>query len=382
MLTRLRFLTSGESHGPALMGILEGMPAGLVLDRERIQRDMSRRRAGHGRSARMQIEGDLVDIKGGVRLGKTLGGPIGFVIENQDHPRWRDVMSVWPTTSSTAPAPVTVPRPGHADRAGLQKLGAVDVRDVLERASARETAARVAVGALCRQLLEAVGIHVGSHVVEIGAVALDIEVADRGDRLAERADASAVRCIDEDAGNAMIAAIDAAKSAGDTLGGAFEVVATGLPVGLGHFVHWDRRLSARLAEALGSIHAVRAVSFGQSERITGGGRAFHDAITVDGRASNRAGGVEGGMSNGMPLVVRAQMKPLSTVAGGLPTIDVVTGEAALGHVERSDTCAVPAASIVGEAMVCIVLADALLEKFGGDSLDQLKAHMAASAVRP
>jgi chorismate synthase len=349
----------------------------------------------------MQIEGDIVDIRGGVRLGRTLGGPIAFVIENKDHARWRDSMSVWPLDetfeASAPPAPVTVPRPGHADLAGMQKLGTGDVRDVLERASARETAARTAIGALCRQLLEACGIVVGSHVIEIGGVRAgagggiaERATAERADALAARADASPVRCLDAAAEAEMLAAIAEARAAGDTLGGAFEVRADGLPPGLGHFAHWDRRLTARLAEALASIHAIRAVSFGEAERIPEGGRAFHDAITNTapgalaatgpGRASNRAGGLEGGMTTGMPLIVRAAMKPLSTVAGGLPTIDVATGAAARGHVERSDTCAVPAASVVAEAMTCIVLADALLEKFGGDSLAELRAHMRAGAA--
>ena len=398
MLARIRFLTAGESHGPALVGILEGMPAGLELDRDLLQHDMDRRRTGFGRSARMGIEGDVVDVVGGVRHGRTLGSPIAFVITNRDHDRWRASMAVWPASpasSDASPARVTVPRPGHADMAGLQKLGGhdLDVRDVLERASARETAARTAVGALCRQLLRACGVVVGSRVVQIGDVrAQDVpaspglahdSAAPRADVLAARADASEVRCVDDVAAAAMVRAIAAARAAGDTLGGSFEVRADGVPVGLGHFAHWDRRLTARLAEAIASIHAIRAVSFGEVERIPLGGRAFHDAIasTSGARTSNRAGGLEGGMSNGMPLSLFATMKPLSTVAGGLPSVDVVTGAPARGLVERSDTCAVPAASVVAEAMTCIVLADALLEKFGGDTLAQLTAHMAQSAVR-
>lgn len=393
MLARLRFLTAGESHGPSLVGILEGMPAGLILDRARLAHDMARRRGGAGRSNRMQLEGDVVDIRGGVRLGRTLGGPIAFLIENRDHARWLDTMGVWPNAGddgagaqrpdpARAPAHVTVPRPGHADLVGMHKLGTLDVRDVLERASARETAARTAIGALCRQLLAVCGVEVGSHVVEIGGVTAAPPPADMAvAALVAQADASPVRCLDAAAGRAMLDAIDRARAAGDTLGGAFEVRADGLPVGLGHFAHWDRRLTARLAEALASIHAIRAVSFGDAQRVTEGGRAFHDPIThpqPGGRASNHAGGLEGGMTNGMPLVVRAVMKPLSTVAGGLPSVDMATGAAARGHVERTDTCAVPAASIVAEAMTCIVLADALLEKFGGDSVGELRAHLAAS----
>ncbi len=398
MLSRLRFLTAGESHGPALVGILEGVPAGLRLDRDAIQHDMARRRAGFGRSARMQIEADVVDFKGGVRRGLTLGSPIAFVIENRDHARWREVMGVWadvpPATSEddddgddvaarARAAAVSVPRPGHADLAGMQKLGTRDARDVLERASARETAARTAVGAVCRQLLGACGVVVGSHVVNIGVVNAAPRVDERADALSARADRSPIRCVDEAAAAQMLEAIAAARAAGETLGGAFEVRADGLPVGLGHFAHWDWRLTARLAEAVASVHAVRSVSFGDAETLVSGGRTFHDpivAVEPGGRATNHAGGIEGGMSNGMPLSLRARMKPLSTVAGGLPSVDVDTGESARGHVERSDTCAVPAASVVAEAVTCVVLADALLEKFGGDSLEQLRAHMGQSAV--
>lgn len=386
MLARLRLLTAGESHGKALMGILEGMPAGVPLDRALLQHDMDRRRGAAGRSARMTTEGDVVEVLGGVRHGRTLGSPIGFTIENRDHAKWRDTMSPWPIDGGDVDArAVAVPRPGHADLAGAIKLGLDDARDVLERASARETAARTAAGAFCRQLLGAVGIDVGSHVVSLGEidvdaarVALQLGAAD----VSARADASPLRVLDDAAASRMQQAIAAARAAGDTLGGVVEVVADGLPIGLGHYAHWDRRLSARLMEALGSIHAVRSVAFG-SAPSTSTGRAFHDSIVdVRGaRGSNRAGGVEGGMTNGMPLVVRAYVKPLSTVAGGLDSVRFESGEPARGHVERSDTTAVPAASIVAEAMVCLVLADALLEKFGGDSLEQLRAHMAQSARR-
>lgn len=361
MLARLRLLTAGESHGPALLGILEGMPAGVPLDRSALRANMARRRQAAGRSARMQIEGDEIEVLGGVRHGRTLGSPIGFVIRNLEFERWRSTMAAWAedVDAGAEMRPIAVPRPGHADFAGAKKLGIDDARDVLERASARETAARTAAGAFCRQLLSAVGIEVASQVLSIGGA------------------------VEEDA---IQRAIDAARATGDTLGGVFEVTATGLPIGLGHYAHWDRRLSARLGEALTSIHAVRAVAMGGSvdafaAASTSTGRAFHDAIAslAGERPTNSAGGVEGGMSNGMPISVRAFVKPLATVAGGLPSVSFATGEPARGHVERSDTTAVPAAAVVGEAMVCLVLADALLEKFGGDSLEQLRAHMAESA---
>lgn len=359
MLARLRLLTAGESHGPALVGILEGMPAGVPVDRAALRADMLRRRQAAGRSARMGIEGDDIEVLGGVRHGRTLGSPIGFVIRNVEFERWRTTMSPFCDDVDVDERPVAVPRPGHADFAGAKKLGIDDARDVLERASARETAARTAAGAFCRQLLRAVGIEVTSQVLSIGGASDEASIQQ---------------------------AIDTARATGDTLGGVFEVRATRLPIGLGHYAHFDRRLSARLGEALMSIHAVRSFAIGAgaepSAVSTSSGRVFHDPIAslAGARPSNNAGGVEGGMSNGMPVVVRAFVKPLATVAGGLASVAFASGEPAHGHVERSDTTAVPAAAVVGEAMVCLVLADALMEKFGGDSLAQLRGHMAASAA--
>lgn len=384
MLQRLRFLVAGESHGPALVGILEGLPAGVPVTREGLALDLRRRRVVAGRSARQQLEGDEVEVLAGLRGGHTLGSPVALVLKNAEAARWAPAMDPFRTDASAAAAVrVTRPRPGHADLAAARKLDADDLREVLERASARETAMRTALGALARALLAAVGVSVTSTVRALGEVcAPELELS-FAERLA-RADASPVRCVDEDSAARMLAAIDEARAAGDTLGGELEVVTTPLPQGLGSYAHADRRLSARLAAAVGSIPAVRGVGFGVAfEAARRSGRAMHDAILdVEGhRASNRAGGLEGGMSNGMPLVLRAAVKPLSMVAGGLDSVDLQSGEAAPGFGERSDTTAVPAAAVVAEAMVCLVLADALLEKFGGDTLAQLRAHLGATGHR-
>jgi chorismate synthase len=368
-------MTAGESHGPRLTAVLEGIPAGLALLAEDIDGDLARRQRGYGRGGRMKIETDRVEIVGGVRGGETLGSPIALSITNRDHANWLDRMSPAPLPSPAEP--LTRPRPGHADLAGGMKLDRHDLRDVLERASARETAARTAVGAVCRRLLGAVGVDVFAHVVAIG----DVEVAARDERLEavrERSRASDLSCADADAEARMKTAIRDAAHAGDTLGGVFEVVATGVLPGLGSHVQWDRKLDGRLAQALMSIQAIKGVEIGAGfGAARTPGSAVHDPIAYDGgarrftRPSNRAGGLEGGITNGMPVVCRAAMKPIATLKKALGSVDVRTKEAYQAAFERSDVCAVAAAGVVGEAMVCIVLADALLEKFGADSMREL-----------
>lgn len=392
MLARLRMLTAGESHGPALLGILEGLPAGLELDVERLQADMARRQAGYGRGRRMSIETDEVQVLAGVRHGRTLGSPIGLLIENRDFASWRERMAPLKGEGQKAGRRITVPRPGHADLAGMQKLGARDVRDVLERASARETAIRTALGAVCRQLLAQVGVEVVSHVVALGGVEAPLFGAEPGAALLEgdvaalrsRGDASPLRCLDEEASARMVQAVEGARETGDTLGGVFEVLAVDVPPGLGTWAHWDRKLSARLGEAVLGINALKGVELGLGFRAAARpGSQVHDPVMQDegrlSRPTNRAGGLEGGTTNGEPLVVRAAMKPIPTLRKPLPSVNLETGEPAPAHKERSDVCAVPAAAVVAEAMVCLVLADALLERFGGDTVEQLKAHMVASA---
>jgi chorismate synthase len=380
-------LSAGESHGPGLTGILDGVPAGIPLSEEDFALQLRRRRGGHGRSPRQQLERDVVQVLGGVRYGRTTGAPVALHLPNAEAARWTNTLSPWPVENPVERR--TVPRPGHADRAGMVKHDLDDVRDVLERASARETAMRVALSVVARALLREMGVDVGSFVVQVGEVRAPLPVVDDAGSLAAamaRAEASPVRCVDDDAAARMVARIDDAARAGDTLGGAFVVVATGVPTGLGTYTQWDRRLSARLAGALMSIHSAKSVALGDGAALaaTPGTRA-HDTFIVDDagarRASNRAGGLEGGMTNGEPVVVEVALKPLSTVPGGLPSVDVDTGAAARGLIERSDVCAVPAGAVVGEAMVCLTLADALLEALGGDSLAQVQAHLAAGKRR-
>lgn len=395
MWARLRMLTAGESHGPALLGILEGLPAGLSVDLEQVQADMARRQWGYGRGRRMAIETDEVQILGGVRHGRTLGSPIGLLIENRDFANWRTRMAPIPEEGAKATRRITIPRPGHADLAGLQKHGGNDVRDVLERASARETAMRTALGAFCRQFLRAAGIEVVSHVVALGTLQTSYyreeagAVLQRWDahEVRRRGDAASLRCLDEEANAAMEAAVADAREEGDTLGGVFEVLATGVPPGLGSWAHWDRKLSARLAEAILGINALRGVELGLGFRAAARpGSEVHDPIAWSGeqltRPTNRAGGIEGGTTNGQPLVLRAAMKPIPTLRKALPSVNLETRQPAPAHKERSDVCAVPAAAVVAEAMVCLVLSDALLERFGGDTLDQFRAHLALSPVVP
>ncbi len=379
-MARLRWMTSGESHGPRLTAIVEGVPAGLPLLAEDVDVDLARRQRGYGRGGRMKIETDRITFTGGVRNGETLGSPIGLAVENKDHANWLDRMAAAPLPSE--PEALTRPRPGHADLAGGQKYDRKDLRDILERASARETAARVAVGAVCKKLLAAIGVDVFAHVVAVGDVPAtlpEITIAE----LRARARASDMACVDPDAELKMKEAIKTASHAGDTLGGVFEVIATGLLPGLGSHVQWDRKLDGRLAQALMGIQAIKGVEIGDGFRAaTGPGSTVHDPIGFDAetrvftRMSNHAGGLEGGITNGQPVVVRAAMKPIATLRKALSSVDIRTKEAFEAAFERSDICAVAAASVVGEAMVAITLADAVLEKFGGDSLLELRRNVA------
>jgi chorismate synthase len=384
----LRWLTAGESHGPALVATLEGVPAGVEVTSDVIADDLARRRAGYGRGARMSFERDEVEILGGVRHGRTLGGPVAVVVRNTEWPKWREVMSPDPVDpeileSQARNAPLTRPRPGHADLAGMQKYGFTDARPILERASARETAARVALGAVAKGLLEqAYGVSILSHIVAIGAAAVPEGTALPGPQDLSRIDEDPVRCADPDSSAAMIAEIDSAKKDADTLGGIVEVLAYGLPPGLGSHVMGDRRLDARLAAALMGIQAIKGVEVGDGFAVARRrGSQAHDEIEggPDGvrRLTGRAGGVEGGMTTGEVLRVRAAMKPISTLSRALSTIDVATGEPAKAIAQRSDVCAVPAAGVVAEAMVALVVADAALEKFGGDSVEETRRNAEA-----
>lgn len=380
----LRLVTAGESHGPGLTCVVEGLPAGLELDREAIDRDLARRQLGHGRGGRMKIESDAAEVTSGVRHGRTLGGPVALRVANRDYANWEERMSPWPVEAEVAE--VHLPRPGHADLAGVQKYGFTDVRNVLERASARETAARVAGGALGKALLRAFGVEVRSHVLAIGSVQ-----APAGGELAvedfEGVDESPVRCLDPGASAAMVEEINVLRKRNESLGGIFEVRAFGLVPGLGSHVSWEQRLDGRLAQALMSIQAVKGVGIGEGFDLAGlpGSEAhdeiFHSAERGFHRETNRAGGVEGGMSNGEPLVVRAAMKPLPTLTKPLRSVDISTLEPAQALRERTDSCTVPAAGVVGEAMVAFVLADAYRAKFGGDHVDDARAALDAYRER-
>ncbi|MFI6704140.1 chorismate synthase [Streptomyces sp. NPDC050509] len=384
-MSRLRWLTAGESHGPALVATLEGLPSGVPVTTGAVADALARRRLGYGRGARMKFERDEVTFLGGVRHGLTMGSPVAVMIGNTEWPKWDQVMAADPVAPDilaglARSAPLTRPRPGHADLAGMQKYGFGEARPVLERASARETAARVALGAVARSYLrETTGVEIVSHVVELAAARAPYGLLPTPDDTA-RLDADPVRCLDQDAAKEMVAEIDRAHRDGDTLGGVVEVLAHGVPVGLGSHVHWDRRLDARLAAALMGIQAIKGVEVGDGFALARvpGSRA-HDEIhpTPSGirRATGRSGGTEGGVSTGELVRVRAAMKPIATVPRALATVDVTTGEAAQAHHQRSDVCAVPAAGIVAEAMVALVLADAVAEKFGGDSVAETRANV-------
>jgi chorismate synthase len=381
----LRWLTAGESHGPSLVAILEGLPAHVQVTSADIADALARRRLGYGRGARMKFEQDRVRILGGVRHGETIGGPVAIEVGNTEWPKWEKVMSADPVDpveleALARNAPLTRPRPGHADLVGMQKYAFDEARPVLERASARETAARVALGRVAANFLEqATGAHVVSHVVELGGVPAPAGLVPEPDDVG-RLDEDPVRCLDPDAAKAMVERIDQAHKDGDTLGGVVEVVVHGLPPGLGSHVHWDRRLDARLAGALMGIQAIKGVEVGDGFALaaTPGSQAHDEIEPGPGgvrRTSGRSGGTEGGMSTGEVLRVRAAMKPIATVPRALRTVDVATGEAAVAHHQRSDVCAVPAAGIVAEAMVALVLAEAVLEKFGGDALSETRRNV-------
>jgi chorismate synthase len=379
-----RFVTAGESHGPGLTAIVEGVPAGLVLEREALDRDMARRQLGHGRGGRMKIESDAVEIRSGVRHGRTLGSPIAVLVGNRDYANWEERMSPWPVEAEVDE--VHLPRPGHADLPGLLKFGHSDVRNVLERASARETAARTAAGSIARAFLAALGVSVHSHVIQIASVS----APEREDLLPadfEGVDEDPVRCLDPEASAAMVEEIDRLRKANESLGGSFEVRAFGLVPGLGSHVSWAEKLDGRLAQAIVSIQSVKGVTIGPAWEVSGSpGSEAHDEIFHSDergyfRQTNRAGGLEGGMTNGQPLVVRAAIKPISTLTKPLRSVDTETKEPAEALRERTDSTVVPAAAVVGEAMVCLTLATAYREKFGGDHIDDVLGALAAYKTR-
>jgi chorismate synthase len=379
-------LTAGESHGPSLVAILEGVPAGVAVTTAEVAHELARRRLGYGRGARMSFEQDEVEILGGVRHGVTMGSPVAIRVGNSEWAKWETVMAADPVDPAALAgqarnAPLTRPRPGHADLAGMQKYGHTDARPILERASARETAARVAIGVVAKGLLrQGLGVEIVSHVVELGSVAIKPGLQARPED-AERIDADPLRCLDPEASARMVAEVDAAKRDADTLGGIVEVLAYGVPPGLGSHVHWDRRLDARIAAALCSIQAIKGVEIGDAfTQARSRGSQAHDEIvpTATGvrRVTDRAGGLEGGITTGEPLRIRAAMKPISSLNRALATVDVSTGEPATAINQRSDVCAVPAAAVVAEAMLALVLAEAAMEKFGGDSVGEIRRNVA------
>jgi chorismate synthase len=387
-VSRLRYLTAGESHGPALVATLEGLPAGLEVSSPVLQAELARRRLGHGRSPRMSFEVDELEVLGGIRHGRTLGSPVSVVIRNTEWPKWVDAMDPEPRDDLDAiretgrGAPLTRPRPGHADLTAALKYGYDDVRDALERASARETAARVVVGTLAKRLLAEVGVAVVSHVTNIGGVHVPADAPRPGPDDLDAVDASEVRCFDDATGAAMIARIDAAHADNDTLGGTIEVLAYGLPPGLGSHVHWDRKLDTRLAAACLSVQAMKGVEFGDGFALADrpGSQAHDEIDRVDGsyeRRSDRAGGLEAGMSTGQPLRLRVAMKPISSLPRPLATVDIATHEPAVAITQRSDACAVPRAGVVLESVVAYELADALLEKTGGDTVVEVRRNLEA-----
>lgn len=394
-MSHLRYFTAGESHGQALVGILEGLPAGLEIDEDYLAVQLHRRQQGYGRGGRMRIEQDRARILSGVRFGKTLGSPIAVQIENRDWQNWQTKMSVAPVSDEAALKLVEIPRPGHADLAGAIKYQTEDIRNILERASARETTTRVALGAIARKFLESFGIRLASHVVQLQQAQSRYSLTEFGredfafdvEELSQRAEASPVRCLDLEAETEMIALIDRAKAERDTVGGVFEVAAFNLPVGLGSHVQWDRRLDARIAMAMMSIPAIKGVEIGNGFRgATQWGSEVHDRIYHSAergysRSSNNAGGLEGGITNGEPLVVRVAKKPISTLMRPLDSVNMRTKERAEAHIERSDVCAVPAAAVIGEAMLALVLADAILEKFGGDSMSEILGRWQSQSNR-
>ena len=384
MLKRINFLTAGESHGKGLLGIIDGLPSNLEISSAYINSQLSRRQKGHGRSARMKIEHDQAEIYCGVRNQKTSGAPIGLIIENLDYKNWKNIMT--PNKIESSNKKISLPRPGHADLAGIQKYDLDDIRDVIERSSARETAMRVGLGSIARKMLEDIGINVGSRVVQIYTIRDTSSlsaIADIKD-LNKIADKSPVRCLTKEIEKEMMSIIDESKKSGDSIGGSFEVIVSGVPYGLGSYVQWDRKLHARLSAVIMSINAFKGIQFGDGfSSCYKKGSQVHDEIfwkdNKYDRGSNNAGGIEGGISNGQNIVMEIGMKPIPTLIKPLKSVDINTKENKLAHKERTDSCAVPAASIIAESMVCIGIADAILEKFGGDSMEQLKSHIKATA---
>jgi chorismate synthase len=384
-MTTFRFTTAGESHGPGLVAIVEGMPAGLELDREALDRDMARRQLGHGRGGRMKIETDTVEVRSGVRHGRTLGGPIALLVANRDYANWEERMNPWPV-EGFSPDEVHLPRPGHADLVGAQKYGHEDIRNVLERASARETAARVAAGTIARGFLAKLGVEIHSHVLQIASVRAE-ERPDLGPDDFAGVDEDPVRCLDPEASKAMVAEINRLRKANESLGGSFEVLAFGLVPGLGSHISWEDRLDGRLAGAVASIQSIKGVAIGEAWDVAGRpGSEAHDEIFWSEersyhRVTNHAGGLEGGMTNGLPLSVRAAVKPISTLTKPLRSVDTETKQPAQALRERTDSSVVPAAAVVGEAMVALTLARAYREKFGGDHIDDVLAAIEAYKQR-
>lgn len=376
MLSKINFLTAGESHGKGLLGIIEGIPAGLNITSQYIDFHLSRRQKGFGRGARMKIENDRVEIFNGIRYSLTLGSPIGLIIKNIDYKNWTDIMSI--EKPSVKIGKITLPRPGHADLAGIMKYQFNDIRNVIERSSARETTMRVALGSICRKLLEELNIHVASYVTGIHNIhdheSYNIEVKS----LNQKVDGSPLRVLNPDIESKMINIIKNAQKNGDTVGGKFQVIISGAPYGLGSYTSWNRKLNAKLAESISSINAIKSVSFGKDSSSSSFGSELHDEIEYSNnqykRTNNNSGGIEGGMSNGQNILINAEMKPLSTLTKPLKSIDIKTKKTKLAHKERTDSCAVPAASIIAESMVCITILDSILDKFGGDSMKDLKKH--------
>ena len=380
MINKIKFLTAGESHGKGSLGIIDGIPSGLKIDENYIEKELSRRQKGYGRGSRMKIEQDRAEIYSGVRFGKTLGSPIGLILPNKDWENWKERMSLIPNNDSIKK--VTLPRPGHADLAGIQKYNFSDIRNILERSSARETAMRVALGTICKKLLKSVGIEVGSRVIQIHTAkdTSSLVLDKTPEEISMKADLSPVRCLNKKIENEMIKIIDKAKKEGDSVGGIFEIFATGLPYGLGSYNQWDRKLQVKITECIMSINAIKGIEIGLGfDQASQFGSNVHDEIGWNGekyiRYTNNAGGIEGGMSNSQPIIVRSIMKPIPTLTKPLRSIDINTKEEKLAHKERTDSCSVPAASIISESMLCIAIADALLDKFGGDSMEQLKKHI-------
>ena len=384
MLVRLKFLTAGESHGKALLGILDGVPSGFEISENYIGTQLARRQMGHGRGGRMKIENDWAEILSGVRHGVTLGSPIGLKINNNDWKNWTKKMSKEPVDSEIKK--ITLPRPGHADLAGVKKFGFDDIRNILERSSARETSMRVGLGSVCRKVLEELGIEVGSRVTQIHDVRDEniLSFEKSPVQISQLVDKSPVRCLNKDKEKKMISIIDKAKKSGDSVGGVFEVFSTGLPYGLGSPMQWDRKLQAKISSMMMSVNAFKSIDIGSGiDMASKFGSQVHDEIGYNGknftRYTNNAGGIEGGMSNAQPLVVQVSMKPIATLIKPLRSVDLISKKVKNAHKERTDSCAVPAASIIAESMLCFVLLDSILEKFGGDSLKQLKNHMKVTA---